>query len=347
MKNLLLLTASLFLALGLSEIAFRLFSPQQLVLMNTDKIWRKDALLGWRNRENADTWVNTGDKRVHFLTDENGFRIGDFEGAKENPAFAVLHLGDSYVEALQVDFEETIPRIADKALAEKGIEVRSVNTGVAGWNPNQYLAEARQLMKNKKFDAVVVYLTTDNDLIREKKSAFSAAQVGLEISRARVSLPYLLDDFLVRRSHLYVFVKGRLRALIGAAGLERDQYQLQGIFIRREAEDVAWETTAQVCKMISAEFGKTRTPVIFVLLPAPYQVYPEIFAKYLQRTGIHAEKTDIQQPNRKLAEAFRNKGLDLMDPLESLRQTAARGKTLYGRVIFPRKSGHNEELVAA
>ena len=116
LKNLLLLSSSFLFVIIFLEVVTRLFFPQNLVYYNND-IWRPDDLYGYRHYENAKTKVNTsGAGLVNFVSDENGFRINvDNNLNDENYQYEILALGDSFLEALQVENKNTfIEQVKDK-----------------------------------------------------------------------------------------------------------------------------------------------------------------------------------------------------------------------------------------
>jgi hypothetical protein len=51
----------------------------------------------------------------------------------------LVALGDSYLEAMQVEYEDTMTALLEKRLSSRlGRSMRILNTGVGGWDPNQY-----------------------------------------------------------------------------------------------------------------------------------------------------------------------------------------------------------------
>jgi len=114
-----LFIASVLITFALAEAIVRHFAPQHLVLVNNKEIWRADSTLGWRNVENTNTVVNTGDKTVTFVTDPNGFRINRHGKEKTHDPrsdFNIITIGDSFIQALQVENEETIPQVLRREL---------------------------------------------------------------------------------------------------------------------------------------------------------------------------------------------------------------------------------------
>ena len=93
-----------------------------------------------------------------------------------------------------------------------------------------------------------------------------------------------------------------------------------------------WRVTTEIASSIAREFKQYNTPVIFVLIPAPYQVNTELFASYLRAFGIRRETVDLDQPNKILQMLFQNAGLTLLDPLPDMRRKNIEGSALYGKV---------------
>jgi hypothetical protein len=100
-----LVLVSLVLACLAAEVLVRIVEPQQLIVDRPD-IWQPRDTVGWEHRPNVQTTVNTGEGFVHFRTDAEGFRIGRagrVEGDRQ-----VLLIGDSFMEALQVEYEQSL-----------------------------------------------------------------------------------------------------------------------------------------------------------------------------------------------------------------------------------------------
>ncbi|MBI1977875.1 MAG: hypothetical protein HYS55_03900 [Candidatus Omnitrophica bacterium] len=84
--------------------------------------------------------------------------------------------------------------------------------------------------------------------------------------------------------------------------------------------------------LIEQEFRQFNTPVLFVLLPADYQVYPQLIAKYMKMFDLSPELIDLEQPNQKLVERFRRKSIPVVDMLPVFKRKAEQGFYLYGRI---------------
>src|SRR5207249_3590444 len=100
-----LMPASVVLSLVVGEGLVRLVAAQSLILLRPD-IWIPADQAGWRHMPNVDLRVNTGEREVRWKTDDQGFRIG--ANRPQASAMTLVALGDSFVEALQVEDEDTM-----------------------------------------------------------------------------------------------------------------------------------------------------------------------------------------------------------------------------------------------
>lgn len=104
------------IVLILIEVLVRLFMPQQLVQLRPD-MYVPDNRLGWDHAPNIDTWINTGERAVRVMTDEYGNRVRP--GENDSTAYRVLALGDSFVDAHQVAYEQTMTALLERRLNQK------------------------------------------------------------------------------------------------------------------------------------------------------------------------------------------------------------------------------------
>src|SRR5213593_2383758 len=149
-----LLCVSLGVACALGELLVRLVAPQQLILTHPE-IWQPVDTLGWAHRPHVNTTINRGEGTVRVITDRDGYRVG--RGARVEARRRILLLGDSYMEALQVEYEQSFAGLLEARLAERLGEPDAIrNPGVSGWDPSQYLIEARRDIGREPFDLVLV-----------------------------------------------------------------------------------------------------------------------------------------------------------------------------------------------
>jgi hypothetical protein len=336
--NLLVACVSLAVALGLGEGLVRLVAPQQLILKRPD-IWEAVDTLGWTHRPGVNTTINTGEGTVRLVTDRDGYRVGvtgRIEGEKR-----ILLLGDSFMEALQVEYEQSLPGLLEARLAARlGQPVAVRNTGVGGWDPPQYLVAERRALARERFDLVLVAVYLGNDVVPRRIDRFPP-RAPVEVHHLRWprhrsyaelidAVLYPINDFLEVRSQLFIFLKTRMADLRARLGLTADEFPVD--LLRREAGSPRWSVTARICRDIRDVAATYHTPTLFALIPAPYQVDTADVAEALGEFKIDAAAVDLDQPNRLLVDAMRPYRLNVFDALPEFRRREHAGARLYGSV---------------
>ncbi len=340
-KNLGLLSISLAISLLLGEVLIRIAAPQQLIV-SSHYIWRPDDTIGWRHVENTNTQINTGEGTVHFVTDHNGYRInysGEDEIAAE-PDISVITIGDSFLEAVQVENRYTIPQVLQRMLSDKyGKRVNVINDGVGGWGPNHYLMEAKLALAKRKYDLGIIFMYTANDVVMNRQNSFSPQVVSayhdfriprsLKWSELIAAVFYPINDLFETNSHLFVLLKNRFQAILARVGLTAAYFP--SVFMLSKVNSQSWLTTVEICEEIKHVFADNGTPVFFVLLSAPYQVYEKDFYRHIEMFDIK-DSVDIDQPNTVLRGRFKSKSLHLVDPLMHMRELAEHNQIMYGHI---------------
>lgn len=353
--NLGLMAGSLLVAAAFAEAAIRLIAPQQLILIRPD-LWQPADTVGWLHRPNISIEINTGERTVSVHTDDHGFRIGS--GGAVVADREVLLLGDSFMEALQVEYEESGAGLLEARLSQAfGMPIAIRNAGVGGWDPDQYLLRASGLLAEGDFDLLIAALYLGNDVIPSDRGYLPPRE---PVERYRLRVPRgvsfreftdailrPLNDFLEVRSHLFVFSKNRLQTLRMRLGLAPLAFPPQ--FLKSQADAAMWEVTATVVTQIGDLAQAHGTPAMFVLIPAPFQVDSLDLNRYVVGFGIDPTTIDIDQPNRLLQSALAAKDFVVLDLVTDFRESHAAGERLFGNVdphFSPAGNALFAELVA-
>ena len=334
-----LLLTALVVAVVITEGAVRLVAPQQLVLRRPD-VWQPVDSLGWAHRSEVQTTIHTGERVVEFVTDNEGYRVG--KSGRLEAATRILILGDSYMEAIAVQHEQSVPGLLEANLqAPLGRRVAVRNAGVSGWDPSQYLIQARKSLRGEDFDLALVALFVGNDVVAEKVDhlpprGYKASHHPLRIPRAltfseihaAVLLP--IRTYLEPRSHLFQFLRSKTFVIRNKLGLTT--YDFPEVFLLREADSAKWEVTAGICRDIAEVAASYGVPVLFVLVPTYYQVDRTKFDRFVRAVGLDSTAVDLVQPNRLLTDALRALDLDVLDPLRALQTAHRNGLKVTGDV---------------
>jgi len=328
--HLILLFVSLSVSLLLGEGLVRLLAPQSLILLRPD-IWSPAETIGWRHQALANTQVNMGEREVHFITDEQGFRIGS---TPQSPGdLTLVALGDSYVSALQVEYEETMTELlANRLSARSGKRVRILNTGVEGWDPNQYRIEAKRILENRHVDGFLVYVYLGNDIVQYRYDGVPARQ---QVERHNFKIPtklnwpsfvggiaYPLNDFLEVRSHLFIFMRNRLRFVLMRLNLSA--YGFPEFLRVAHVGSNAWPVTAHILKEID-DLGRERhIKTLFILIPPEEEADLEEGRKTAEAWGFKPGSFDLDQAHRIMEDELKKLNLPVVDGTPSLRAAIER-----------------------
>src|SRR5262245_38387386 len=333
--DLALLAFALGVSLLLAEGLVRLAAPQPLAVRHPE-LWRADAAVGYAHQPNVRLRMNTGERDVTVVTDSDGHRVG-LAGRPEADT-RILVLGDSFMEALQVEYEQSLSGLLEERLPSVlGRPVAVVDTGMSGWQPSRYLAQARVELARRSYDLVLVSIFLGNDIEEQRLADLhqGVAEGGVNALPGadrswlfeRVVLP--ANQFLREHSQLFVLLKDRSRPLLTRLGLR--EIDLPPYFRRGDEASPRWEVTAGICRDIADEAGKRGAPTLFLLIPADFQVHTDEFFDYVQGAGIDAQAYDLDQPARLLGEALRAQGLDVVDLVPALRAAHGRGIRSFGK----------------
>ncbi len=339
--NLLMTGISLSVALLLAEAAIRYIRPQQLIVPRPE-LYRADNVFGWTHVPNADTTINTGEGLVRIATDSRGYRVTQNAlPAGVTPHPRVLMLGDSFLEATAVESDKVVSGVLSSKISQMTGQPAVVdNTGVGGWDPNHYRLEAVRALSSSDYDLGIVLLYVGNDIVTTIADSYPARQpsqrhffrIPGQVSKKEFvdAFLYPLNDTLETSSHLFQFMKNAAQVPLGRLGLSANYFP--PIFQLEEVSSDRWDVTTTICQRIEQEFRSRGIPVLFVLIPAPYQVDAARFEAYTKAFQIDSQAVDLDMPGKLLGRRFQAHGLQLLDPLNSMRERKQLGQDLYGEV---------------
>jgi hypothetical protein len=329
---------SILVSLIAVEGLIRVLLPQSLILLRPD-IYTPTEQLAWRHAPDVDTGVNTGEREIRWRTDDQGMRIGDLSKSSE---MTFVALGDSYLEAMQVEYEDTMTALLEKRLSSRlGRSIRIVNTGVGGWDPNQYRIQLEKILRTRHINGILVFVFLGNDIISYHADNYPPRQA---VARHALRLPrsfewkelvaavaYPINDYLETRSHLFILVKTRLKYILMKMRLTA--YYFPEMLLKNQASSESWKITADILEEI-AVMGKTRgLKTLFVLLPSPSEANPQEGLETAKAFGISSEAIDLDQAHLLMSEQLRRRGLSTVDMTAAMRAAIKKGiPDVYGVV---------------
>lgn len=136
-----LLAFGIIFALIMAEIGLRIVLPSESGSISGDlNPWMQ--YVGWGGNPHQ-TRINTKFKTV-IQYNSKGLRDVEYPYEKPLKTFRILIIGDSFVEAEQInDLNDTFPRILEKLLNQRqnksGVQFQVVAAGFSGWGTDQHL----------------------------------------------------------------------------------------------------------------------------------------------------------------------------------------------------------------
>jgi hypothetical protein len=132
-----------------------------------------DPITGWSLLPNSKgRWFNQlYEYDVHIEINSRGLRAPEDIGYEKPPGtYRVIVLGDSFVEAAQVELEQSFPQQLRQLLAQQGMNVQVINAGVGGWGTDQELLWLREEGYKYQPDLVLLAVYPRNDFMNNDEA---------------------------------------------------------------------------------------------------------------------------------------------------------------------------------
>ncbi len=221
-----LVTLILSLAFGLlvCEVALRLVGYSQ------PDFYRPSETLGYELTPGISGWY-TKEGRSWVEINNDGARDVEWPLEKPADAFRVAVVGDSYVEALQVERSERFTEFlghglrGSPALNERRVEILSF--GVSGYGTAQELLLAREKVWKYEPDLVLLLITTNNDVTDNLRDFKGTPIPYFVLKNGAIELDNSFRDdakFRARSSYfgrLGVWLRNHLRTVQGIGALTK------------------------------------------------------------------------------------------------------------------------------
>jgi len=331
LPKLLLLGFSLALALVLGEGLLRVAHPQDL------GIWRTTRDGQITLRPGLDLWLPGFGTRV--ITNALGFRDEPVAKVKAPGVFRVIVLGDSFMEALQVPHERSLPhRLAEILEDRTELPVEVVNAGVSGWGTADELVWLRRVGLDLGPDLVLVAMTLHNDVSDNLELRHHDVVDGVPRPRPQVEMPlrdYVpleVKGWLAAHSQLYRLVTETLRGReirTRAGALSSHVTAL----MRREPDErtrLGWSFTRAHLDEIRAESQAHGARTAVFMIPLAVQLSDAAFEDFLASHDLTPDEVRLDEPQRQVREWGAETGVPVIDLLPVFRaRTQADPSLLY------------------
>lgn len=160
-RKLLLSLCSLAVALAIVEATLRVTHA-----FNARLAWTEpDPLIGYRFTPGREYWFSgENDHAITGRINSLGWRDRERSRARPAGAFRVAVLGDSYVEAFQVELDSTFGALAERALSTRDSTVEVMNFGRSGMTTTEELLVLERDILPCNPNVVVLVFVPRNDI---------------------------------------------------------------------------------------------------------------------------------------------------------------------------------------
>jgi len=327
-KNLGLFVASTMLSLLVAEWSVRTLYPQQLAVWHTTE----DGLV--IHPPGLITYLTEFKQEIRF--NAIGMRDRDHAKKKQKDTTRILVFGDSFMEALQVAFEDSFPSLLESGLHEtlhRNVEV--INCAVSGWGQDDQLAYLEKYGRALEPDLILVAMTLHNDVSDNMKEQFHTLAYDKLILKpvAHRSVSELkilhVKDFLASHSHLVQLLRkvktlGEIRKLATAL----DGHVMQLIGRNEETEELkrGWKLTFELFKGIR-EMGKSMgAETAIMLIPLRLQLHDGSLDHFRTSGGMSTDDVAIDKPQQAMRTFGREANIEIIDLLPTLRRWTVENK---------------------
>lgn len=335
-----LVVVSLVLALCFGEGMLRVMWPQDL---GTWFYTRDGLTIHFSNMTQASPRFGHD-----IVTNSAGMRDREHTVQKKDGVFRILVLGDSFMEAYQVKFEDSFVSLIERQLQEKvRHEVEVINGSVSGWGTDDELTYLMREGVKYKPDLVLVAMTIHNDVSDNLREEYHTFRDGKLEQRPRSLVPWpsyavvWLKVWLNGHSHLYhlVYQAAKTRWVSEQGRALNSQV---GELLRKVPSDriqTGWNMTQRLFEKLVSTAQSVNAKVAVVILPLYVQVYTEELDKFLFQNGLRQEDIDIVNPQETMARF----GQELKFPVIDLLPIFRSAKAQYACKLFVWNDGHWNE----
>lgn len=325
------LVAALGVGLLLSEMLLRLFYPQTL------GVWAqtRDGLILLR----PTLHVFHETFGTHVQTNSFGFRDREHELGKQAGTLRVLVLGDSFMEALQVDAQDAFSALLERelhALLECQVEV--INAGVSGWGTDDEVTYLKRRGARLRPDVVLFAATLHNDISDNLEGRYHIVDQGQLVEKPVRELPWYrywgleARSYLASHSHLYQIVYQSWKSVGRSdAGARLTSHVVE--LMRNVPSDEAnrgWWVTQQLLEEAKSLAKADGFMLAMFIIPTVYEVDDQSYSDLLAAHRVNESDLNRDKPVETLAGILDREGIDSINLLPAFRtRSHDSGQQLY------------------
>lgn len=329
---------SLCLGLILCEVLLRYAFPQTL------GVWRqtRDGLI--LLLPSFDGYLQKFNTHVH--TNALGFRDMEHDLQNAQGNYRILLLGDSFMEALQVEFEESFPHLLEAELNKLlPCRVEVINAAVSGWGTDDAVTYLSRIGMTFRPNLVLFASTLHNDISDNLEGRYHVREGEVLQPKLVTETPLLrhlgleIRSYLVSHSHLYQLLYQSWKS-IGSTKAGTRLFAHVVELMRIEPQDTVrdgWWITKQLFEEANRLSLQGGAHMVVFPIPLVYQVDEEAYAGLLNTYHLSVEQFDPNHPQTMLFQILEEAHIPSIDILpEFVRSIRESG----GQPLYIRGDGH-------
>jgi hypothetical protein len=343
------------IALVIAEIGLRFAG------IGMPSVYVPDHYCGSRLRPST-TGVWNREGHGHFVINASGFRGPEIAAHKPPDVVRIAVLGDSFIEALQVDEDAALCAQLQRLLnAERSVSYRSyevINCGVSGYGTAQELMMLRHHVLPLAPDAVLLAVYPENDIRNNLRSLegdparpyFTIGSEGELVLDAsfRTSVPFVTAASSYERRKRWIVNCSRVLQVLRQA---RQHESTSAGAARKPAEEIlqtsvaealytysepvttehqqAWTMTERLLEEIVRECDSRQIPLFVFSVSSPVQVHPDLSLR--RRIADAFGIDDLFYSERRFGQKCRQAGAGFYPLASNLQEIADNtGESLHG-----------------
>jgi hypothetical protein len=317
-KNIALLACSVALSLIVAEGLAAKFFPQNLGTWGMTR----DGMTS--HVPNVSVYLPKFKQQITI----NSFGMRDREHVLKKPpqTLRILVLGDSFMEANQVAFEDSFASLLEKNLRSRtSRDIEVINASVSGWGTDDELTYLTRYGFQFEPDIVMVGMTLHNDVrdnLAEEFHSFDGSELYEKPIGYIANLDWTLlqaKEFLASHVHLYqvflqVYKGGWVKSeasglndhLLGLVRDDRDQRISRG-----------WGMTQQLFQKMKAKNEEMGAQTVVFLIPLWIQVSERKLVEFLKAHQTSKDQIALNRPQKEIKRIGAQEGILIIDLLEA------------------------------
>lgn len=327
--NIVLLLLSTVIGLVVVEMGLRVLYPQTL----SRSYKTRDGLIILRpNHKGIST---SATNRFEYRINSLGMRDREHQIEKGANTFRVMILGDSFMEALQVDFNHVFAKLLEDKLnagLTKPQSIEVINVAVSGWGTDEQLTYLTRYGLSLKPDLVLVAMTLNNDVYDNLEENFHVLSGERLVAKPAAVIPFVeyaiwrLKSYVGAHSHTYQLA----RLWWHAGNMEADRQGLSAhvVDLIQNAPTPqltkGWMLTRALLKEIRATARQANAETAVFLIPLAIQIEDEERSRFITQYHLPKELAALYGPQAIMKSFGEAEKFEVIDLLPFLKEWKAK-----------------------